>query len=903
MADPTKPDIDYSYTGFQAEQQGFPFPGHELDNDLAELKRGIDDTIDALADVRRSDGALPNEKVTVDSLHPSVRQLMNGEGATGPTGPTGPSGPAGVGSTGATGPTGPAGATGATGATGPVGATGPGGGETGATGPTGPTGPAGATGPTGPTGPSGANSTVPGPTGATGPAGATGATGPGAPSVLDYGALGDGATDDTAAFAAALADVNEVLVPAGKTYIVSGLSIPSGKTLYGSRSAVLKNAAGASEPVLRLTSVNDVALCGFTVDGNRGNQTDKKLDGIAVKESYNVRIVGVKVTSHARYGIRVAGSLDAANDTRTLIDSCDIGHNGSSPGSGGGIFWNKSSNIDITNCLVRNNLYSSINSLMPFEVNLAGDGTTTAFAFPFHILADTDIRVFLQNTATLVIDEQALTTDFTVTLGDENGGSITMLAAPSSSYRVRIFRVPPDSADVDYETIWAMEAGMNSQIGIRGCSIIDNTNGIQLGSVRDLDGTQPPYRAWEAAPDQAFDTHVAIADNAIESNDYYAALIAGNNLTFIGNRVRANGVGQMSASIVPQGEYLTFEGNIIQGNGGVGVDLGLCRYVNFIGNQLLDCEAYAIEINSVEHCIVSGNLIQNSNTNTSHVSSGERTAIIVAISDQYGIYPSTKDVLICDNIILPGTNQQFGILVKAPGSGYTFDDIVIADNYLKGSGTTADLSDASGLTGSKVFAHNNIISASTTNYYPGAKGLTVTDGAFASWLQAEGHTGTAPVLTVEGTAGAIDLYLRAKGAGSLVAQKLDSSTGSVANAFQLRHSLTAPATNGVGVGMNFVTPNGVGSNKIGAILNAIATDVTNTSEDYDLVFYLMMAGAAAAEKFRVKSTGQPIFRPPTSAAALGTNGEVTFELTANTTLTFKARGSDGTTRSGTITLA
>lgn len=40
-----------------------------------------------------------------------------------------------------------------------------------------------------------------------------------------------------------------------------------------------------------------------------------------------------------------------------------------------------------------------------------------------------------------------------------------------------------------------------------------------------------------------------------------------------------------------------------------------------------------------------------------------------------------------------------------------------------------------------------------------------------------------------------------------------------------------------------------------------------------------------------------------SAAALGTNSTMTFELTNNTTLTVKVRGTDGTTRSGTITLS
>lgn len=50
-------------------------------------------------------------------------------------------------------------------------------------------------------------------------------------------------------------------------------------------------------------------------------------------------------------------------------------------------------------------------------------------------------------------------------------------------------------------------------------------------------------------------------------------------------------------------------------------------------------------------------------------------------------------------------------------------------------------------------------------------------------------------------------------------------------------------------------------------------------------------------------SGAAIFAPGSVAPALSSNGQVTFELTNDTTLTFKAKGSDGSIRSGTITLA
>jgi hypothetical protein len=162
-----------------------------------------------------------------------TNKFVQGITSSGPTGPTGPTGPSG----GPTGPTGPAG----------VGSTGP-------TGPTGAAGPAG--GPTGPTGPTGAPGSASLPTGPTGYAytgnGAVAATfqgflqtGSGATtrtwqskaadtfSVKDFGAVGNGVTNDTAAIQSAINAASGVLYfPAG-SYLVNSLTLKEGLILYG----------------------------------------------------------------------------------------------------------------------------------------------------------------------------------------------------------------------------------------------------------------------------------------------------------------------------------------------------------------------------------------------------------------------------------------------------------------------------------------------------------------------------------------------------------------------------------------------------------------------------------------------------------------------------------------------
>jgi hypothetical protein len=79
------------------------------------------------------------------------------------------------------------------------------------------------------------------------------------------------------------------------------------------------------------------------------------------------------------------------------------------------------------------------------------------------------------------------------------------------------------------------------------------------------------------------------------------------------------------------------------------------------------------------------------------------------------------------------------------------------------------------------------------------------------------------------------------------------------------------------------------------------TDKTDTG------LYFPTTGAVGissngTEQARFATTG-PILQIPATAPSLTANSSMTFELTNNTTLTIKVRGTDGTTRSTTLTLA
>lgn len=72
MPTPDKPTLDYSYSAFQQAQGNNTFPGTQLDNDLANLKQAIDETIDFTSAVIRSDGALADGVVPKSALAEDV---------------------------------------------------------------------------------------------------------------------------------------------------------------------------------------------------------------------------------------------------------------------------------------------------------------------------------------------------------------------------------------------------------------------------------------------------------------------------------------------------------------------------------------------------------------------------------------------------------------------------------------------------------------------------------------------------------------------------------------------------------------------------------------------------------------------------------------------------------------
>lgn len=114
----------------------------------------------------------------------------------------------------------------------------------------------------------------------------------------------------------------------------------------------------------------------------------------------------------------------------------------------------------------------------------------------------------------------------------------------------------------------------------------------------------------------------------------------------------------------------------------------------------------------------------------------------------------------------------------------------------------------------------------------------------------------------------------------------------VTSVLRLDHQASASPSSGIGVGAEFAVETAAGNTEVGATIEAIATSVTSTSENFDLSFKTMTSGAAASEKVRMTSTGLFQFNSGygSVATAYGCRAWVNFDGTAVTIGSGRANG-------------
>jgi len=136
--------------------------------------------------------------------------------------------------------------------------------------------------------------------------------------VKDFGAVGDGSTDDTAAIEAALAVWDSIYLPKGVYMLGSRLDVPAGKKIYG---------AGFDDTILRasatgyngMTVGNNCVLVDFCIDGNSkgGSYSGILYDGVYGCYTTQVSTInwgadGIAITNAAHHN--TFGELHSTNN-------------------------------------------------------------------------------------------------------------------------------------------------------------------------------------------------------------------------------------------------------------------------------------------------------------------------------------------------------------------------------------------------------------------------------------------------------------------------------------------------------------------------------------------------------------------------------------------------------------
>lgn len=133
--------------------------------------------------------------------------------------------------------------------------------------------------------------------------------------------------------------------------------------------------------------------------------------------------------------------------------------------------------------------------------------------------------------------------------------------------------------------------------------------------------------------------------------------------------------------------------------------------------------------------------------------------------------------------------------------------------------------------------------------------FTTTASAVNQFNIANAATANGPVLSTIGGDTNINMFLTAKGTGIVYTYSETAATNTIIDVARLEARSSGTPASGIGAGLLFSAETSANNYEIGARIEAVTTDVTAASEDFDLVFKTMAAGAAAAERMRISSTG------------------------------------------------
>lgn len=141
--------------------------------------------------------------------------------------------------------------------------------------------------------------------------------------VLDYGATGDGVTNDSSAIQSALNVGGTVYFPSGLYSVGTTLNVPANTEVILAEDATLKAAVGLTGPILYVNAVSNVKVTGGTIDGN-GSVASLSTYGIHVYDSSYVNISNCVVKNAKSVNVRIEGPSSGSVSSDISVTNCEI---------------------------------------------------------------------------------------------------------------------------------------------------------------------------------------------------------------------------------------------------------------------------------------------------------------------------------------------------------------------------------------------------------------------------------------------------------------------------------------------------------------------------------------------------------------------------------------------------